>query len=155
MSANQGDVDAPGDQRFERGIGRRLAEAEETPVLQVRDPWRELEPEQGAEGEDMVGIAAAIGMVATGHDLALVIEQPVEDMRGFAGGRRDHLGVERCVAVGDVRVELDPGFITVMGIGAARVAPKAAGPEELAIRGTARAIFAAAGEAVADEKGLA
>jgi hypothetical protein len=30
-------------------------------------------------------------MVATGHDLALVVEQPVEDMRRFAGGRRDTL----------------------------------------------------------------
>ena len=37
----------------------------------------------------MVGIAAAIGMVAAGRDLALVVEQPVEDMRGFAGGRRN------------------------------------------------------------------
>jgi Tautomerase enzyme len=40
----------------------------------------------------MVRIAAAIGVVATGHDLALVVEQPVKDIRGFAGGRRDHLG---------------------------------------------------------------
>ena len=45
----------------------------------------------------MVGIAATIGMVAAGHDLALVVEQPVKDMCGFAGGRRNHLGVERRV----------------------------------------------------------
>jgi hypothetical protein len=56
-------------------------------------------------------------------------------MRGFAGGRRDHLGVERRVAVGEVRIELDPGFIAVMGIDAARFAAEAAGPKELAIRG--------------------
>jgi len=62
----------------------------------------------------MVGIAAAIGVVAAGRDLALVVEQPVEHMRGFAGGCRDHLGVERRVSVGEVRVELDPGFIAVM-----------------------------------------
>ena len=55
-------------------------------------------------------------------------------MRGFAGGRRDHLGVERCVAVGEVRVELDSGFIAVMGVDGARVAAETAGPEELAVR---------------------
>src|SRR6516162_4765927 len=82
----------------------------------------------------MVGIAAAVGVVAAGRDLALVVEQPVEHMRGFAGGRRDHLGVERRVSVGEVRVELDPGFITVMGIDAAGFAAEAAGPKELAIR---------------------
>jgi hypothetical protein len=50
----------------------------------------------------MIGIAAAIGVVAASRDLALVIEQPIEHMRGFAGGRRDHLDVERCIAVGEV-----------------------------------------------------
>ena len=73
--------------------------------------------------------------VAAGRNLALVVEQPIEHMRGFAGGRRDHLGVERRVSVGEVRVELDPGFIAVMGIDAARFAAEAAGPKELAIRG--------------------
>ena len=46
----------------------------------------------------MVGIAAAIGVVTAGRDLTLVVEQPIEHMRGFAGGRRDHLGVERRVS---------------------------------------------------------
>src|SRR5271165_3085332 len=64
----------------------------------------------------MVGIAAAIGVVAAGRDLALVVEQPIEHMRGFAGGRCDHLGVERCVSVGEVCVELDPGFIAVRAL---------------------------------------
>ena len=83
----------------------------------------------------MVGIAAAIGVVTAGRDLTLVVEQPIEHMRGFAGGRRDHLGVERRVSVGEVRVELDPGFSAVMGIDAARFTAEAAGPKELAIRG--------------------
>jgi hypothetical protein len=42
-------------------------------------------------------------VVAAGRDLTLVVEQPIEHMRGFAGGHRDHRGVngayrsERCV----------------------------------------------------------
>src|SRR3984893_7412970 len=82
----------------------------------------------------MVGIAAAIGMVAAGHDLALVVEQPVKDMRGFAGGRRNHLGVGPCVAVGEVRVAIDRGLICWMSVYAARVAAETAGPEKLAVR---------------------
>jgi hypothetical protein len=54
---------------FERRISRRLAEAVKAPALQIRDPRRE----QGAEGEDMVGIAAAIGVVALNRDFALVV----------------------------------------------------------------------------------
>jgi hypothetical protein len=54
-------------------------------------------------------------------------------MQGFAGRRRDHLGVERRVAVGDVRVEFASGNVTVMGVDVAGVATKAAGPEELPI----------------------
>ena len=87
----------------------------------------------------MVGIAAAIGVVAARRDLALVIEQPVQDMQRLARRRRDHLGVERRVAVGEVRVELDAGLVAVMGVEARRVAAEAAGPEELAVRGRRRA----------------
>jgi hypothetical protein len=50
-------------------------------VRSRRPSRRELKPEQGAEGEDMVGIAAAIGVVAAGRDLAVVVEQPVEQSR--------------------------------------------------------------------------
>ena len=47
MGADQRDVDAAGNQRFERRIGRRLGEAVESAVLQVRDARRELEAQQG------------------------------------------------------------------------------------------------------------
>ena len=90
------------------GIGGRLAEAVEAPVLQVRNARRELEAEQGAEREDMVGIAAAVGVVATGRDLALMIEQRIEHMQRLARRRRDQLGVERRVAVGEMGVDLEP-----------------------------------------------
>src|SRR6478752_14587 len=73
MGADQGGVDAPGDQRFERGIGCRLAETVEPPAFQVRNPRRKLEPQQAAKGANMIGIAAAIGVAAPGRDRALVI----------------------------------------------------------------------------------
>jgi hypothetical protein len=45
-----------------------------------------------------IGIPAAIRMVATSRNIALVVEQPVQDMQGFTCCRRDRLGVEWRVA---------------------------------------------------------
>ena len=100
----------PGDHRLQRGIGGRLAEAVEAAVLQVRDARRELEAQQGAQREDMVGITAAIGVVPPGGDLALVVEQRVQHMQRLARRRRDQLGVEWPVAIRDVRVDLEAGL---------------------------------------------
>ena len=68
------------------------------------------------------------------RDLALVVEQPVEHVQRLARRRRDQLGVERRVAVGEMRVDLDSGSLAVMGIEAAGIAAEAGGPEELAVR---------------------
>jgi hypothetical protein len=81
------------------------------------------------------GITAAVGVVAADRNVALVIEQPVKDMQGFACGRCDHFRVERGIAIGEVRVEFAPGIIAVMGVDAAGIAAEAAGPEKLAVRG--------------------
>jgi hypothetical protein len=67
------------------------------PIRFIRRVWRSLviqggeidRKAYGVEGEDMIGITAAIGVVAAGRDLALMVEQPVEHIRGFARGRRD------------------------------------------------------------------
>ena len=133
MGADQLDIDPPGDQGFERRIVGRLAEAVETPVLQVRNARRELEAEQGAECEDMVGIAAAVGVVAADCNVALVIEQRVQHMQRLARRRRDQLGEERSVAIRQVRVDLEARPLAVMGVEAAGVAAEARGLEELAV----------------------
>ena len=48
--------------------------------------------------------------------LALVIQKAVEDMQGLARRRRDHLGVERSEAVGEMRIKFASGVVAVMGI---------------------------------------
>jgi hypothetical protein len=139
MSADQRDVEAAGNQRFKRWIGRRLGEAVEPAVLQVRDAWRELEAEQGEECEDVFRIAAAVGVVAANRDIALVIQQAVEDMQSLARRRRDYLGEERRKTIGDVRIEFASRIVSVMGVEAAGVAAEAAGPEELSVRRRSKA----------------
>ena len=73
-------------------------------MLQIRDAWRELQAEQGEEREDVFRIVAAVGVVAANRDIALVIQQAVEDMQRLACRRRDYLGEERGKTVGDVRI---------------------------------------------------
>ena len=134
MGADQRDVDAAGDQRFERRIGRGLAKAVEPAVLQVRDARYKLKAKQSEEREDVIRIAAAVGVVAANRDLALVIQEAVEDMQSLARRRRDHLGVERGEAVGEVRVELASRIVAVMGVDASGGAAETAGSEELPVR---------------------
>ena len=47
-----------------------------------------------------------VGVMAANRNLALVIQEAIEDMQSLARRRRDHLGVERGEAVGEVRAEL-------------------------------------------------
>ena len=82
MGADQRDVDAAGDQRFERQIGRGLAKAVEPAVLQARDARHKLKAKQSEEREDVIRIAAAVGVVAANRDLALVIQEAVEEQNG-------------------------------------------------------------------------
>ena len=135
MGTDQRDIDAAGNQGFECGVGRWVGKAVEPPVLQVGDARRELKAEQGEERKDVLGIAAAVSVVTTDRDIAVVVQQTVKDMQGFARRCRDHLGMERRIAIGEVGVELASGNVAVMGIDAASIAGEAAGPEELAVRG--------------------
>jgi hypothetical protein len=148
MSADQADVDAAGDQRFECGIGRRLGEAVEPAIRQIRDARGELKAEQGKEREDVFRIAAVVGVVAHRH-LALMVQEAVEDMPGLARRRRNHLGVERRKTVREVRVKFVSRLVAVMSVEASGVAAKAAGPEELPIRRGSKAAAEHGGERLA------
>ena len=75
-----------------------------------RHARRELESEQGAQRENMIRITSAIRVVTNGNDLALVIEQAIQDMQRLAGRRRDHLGVERGITVGHMSVKFAAGL---------------------------------------------
>jgi len=134
MGTDERDVDASGDQWFERSVGGRLLEAIEPPALQIGDSRCEQKAQQGAESKDVFGIPAAVCMVAVGRNIALVVEQAVEDVQGFACCRRKRLGVERCVAIRDVGIELAPGLVAVVGVEPCCITTEAASPEELAIR---------------------
>jgi hypothetical protein len=67
----------------------------------------------------MLGITATVGVVAANRDIALMIEQSVKDMQGFARRRRNHFRVEWGIAIGEVRVEFASGVVAVMGVDAA------------------------------------
>jgi hypothetical protein len=81
----------------------------------------------------MVGIAAAVGMVATDRDLALMIEQRIERMQRLARRCRNQLGEERPVAVGEMGVDLEPRLLAVMSIETAGGTAEPTGLEELPV----------------------
>ena len=102
-------------------------------MLEGGNARRELEAEQGTKRKDVVGIAAAIGVVAAEWHFALVIEQRVQHMQRLAVGRRDQLGEERRVTVRQVGVDLEPGLVAVMTVKAAGVPAEAGRLEELPV----------------------
>ena len=75
-------------------------------IVQVGNARREPKAQQVAKREDVVRYAA-VGVVDGDIDVATVIKQPVDDVRRFALRHRNHLGVERCVAAGDLGIERD------------------------------------------------
>jgi len=133
MVPDQGDVDSGGDQRFERRIGFWLFEAVEASVLQIGNTWCEAKAEQGAESEHVVRDTSAIGVVAAGRDLGLVMKQCIQHIRGLAGGRRHQLGVEGGIAIGDVGIEFNSWLMTVMRVNVGGIPAGTAGPKELAV----------------------
>lgn len=68
------------------------------------------------------------------YQLALMVEQAIEDVRGLAGIGCNDLGVERREAVGDVGVEQHAGIGAVAGIAIGATLALTAGAEELSIR---------------------
>ena len=64
----------------------------------------------------MIDRAGGVGVVLTNVDRALMVQEPVQNMRGLAGVGRDDLGMERRVAIGDMGVELHARFRAVLGV---------------------------------------
>ena len=68
------------------------------------------------QGEDMIGDATGIRAVYPEIERAVVMQQTIEYVPGFAGGGGDHRDVERRVAIRDVGIELDGGIAAVVGV---------------------------------------
>jgi hypothetical protein len=130
------DVDRVGgiDQRAEERINRHAGRQVQSSVLQVADARREPVAEERHHPEDMVGHAARIDRVLLGRQAGLVVEQAVEDVRSLAGGRGDHLGVERSVLVGDVSIEAHARLVAMPRVDIGERLAVAAGEEVLAVR---------------------
>lgn len=135
VGADQGDVEAPGDECLEGRVVGRPAEAVEAPVLQVGDAGREPEAQQGAEREDVLGFPAAVGVMAMRLGLTLVMQQSVQHVECLRRRGRDQPAGEGRISVGQVAVDLEPWLLTVVGVVAAGVVAESTGPEELAVGG--------------------
>lgn len=86
----------------------------------------QMEAERIRQGEDVIADAAAIGVVGRDAQVGFVVEQPVDDMGGLAGGRdRDRL--VRRLARRQVRVEKRGSGTLVMSVDRSDRFPRAGG----------------------------
>ena len=127
-------VDIASHERVEDQRGLLSEEQVEPPVFEVADARREAEAEERAEPEHMIGDAARVGVVLLDPQARLMIEQPVEDMGGLAGGRRDYLGMVRAELVGDVGIEGHTRLVAMSGVDIAERFAVAAGLIILSVR---------------------
>ena len=104
MGRDQLFVDAPGDERFEHRPSACWSKGVEAPLCQVGNARGEIEAEQICQGEVVIADGAAIGVVGRDAQVGFVVEQAVDDIGGFAGGR-DRDRVVRRLARRQVRVE--------------------------------------------------
>ena len=86
-------------ERCEQRIDRHSRRQVQPAILQIAQARREPVAEERHQPEDVVRRAARVDRVLLDRQAGLMVEQPVEHVRRLAGGRRDHLGVERAVLV--------------------------------------------------------
>ena len=65
--------------------------------------------------------------------IGFVIEQPIEHKRGITDADVDHLGVERRVLIGEMRIEKTSRFRAVFGVNVTCAVGFPAGTEALAV----------------------
>ena len=113
VALDHGLIDFSADHGPQVGRGGRWIERIEPLGRQIADAGREPVAENGARGEDMIGEAARVGELLADMAAGVVHEQAVEDVRGFARRRGDHLGCKRRVLVRDVTVGFQAGGIAI------------------------------------------
>lgn len=125
---------APADQRCERGPLDRLAGNIKPFVGQIADARRKAEAQQLAKCKNVIREAGRIGVVLLDPKVRFVIQQAVEYMGSIAYCSTDHLGIERCVLVRDMRVEQRARLVAVLCIDLSGGPAMAASPIALPVR---------------------
>ena len=81
----------------------------------------------------MVRKAGSVGVVLLDPQVGLMVEETIENMRGIACIRRNHLGIEGCVLIGDVGVKEHAWFIAITQIDLPGLLSASAGAETLTV----------------------
>jgi hypothetical protein len=126
-------IDGSSDHRRQGGIDGAAIGDVEPAIGEIANARREPKPHEMAQAEDMIDRAGRVGVMLADFKATFVMQQAVQNIRGFAGVSRDHVGVERRIAIGDVRVEFHARLRAIFGvvIGAGLAMP--AGLEKLAV----------------------
>ena len=118
--------------------GRRVEEVEPS-GWQVADARNEPEPEQRGHGKDVIGEAAAVGILFCDLPPGIVHQQPVKNVGCLTHGGRNVLGRERAKLVGDMGVGLEARLGAVFRVDEVHGFALPCGGEELPIAGRSHA----------------
>ena len=103
------------DERCERRITGGFLHGIETRITKVANAWGKPEPEQMAQGKDVICESAGVGVMLFNAEIGFMIEQPIKDMSRVPHGAADEFAVEGGVLVRDMRVERRTRLIAVAG----------------------------------------
>jgi len=92
---DRADVDRAGDERAQGRPRIKRRQAIEPAFVEVADARCEAKAEQVAQAEDVIDRVGGVGRVFADHQLALMVEQAVKDVRGLACIGGDDLAVEQ------------------------------------------------------------
>jgi hypothetical protein len=82
------------------GIGLRLLEGMELPILEVAQPWSKSPACQGKETKDVITRAPCIREVLLDIELRLMVEQTIQHVGSLTLGRADWQDTEVAILVG-------------------------------------------------------
>lgn len=95
LCSDQFEVELTADQGSERRMLALLAWHRKPLVGEIADAGRKAEAQQMTERKDVIGEAGSVGVVLLDPQIGLMVKQSVENVRGVAGIRGDHLPYRR------------------------------------------------------------
>src|SRR3546814_979319 len=105
----------------------------QTTLLDVAQARREAVAEAGHKAEHMVRCTACIGVVLLDCQAGLLIQQAIQHIGSFAGGRRDYPGREGVISIRDMGVEGNARFVAAARVDVADCGATATGMELLSV----------------------
>src|SRR4051812_37083428 len=109
-------MNAPAEERPEGIVLSGFLETKDAVIGKIPDPGCKAVAQQMAECEDVVGVTRGVRVMLLNLEIALMIEQTIENVGGVAHCGADGPGMVRRVAIRDVSVEHRHRIPAIFGV---------------------------------------